>query len=186
MRHFRDRSDRGFVVPVAIGALVLFAIYGSFLMMASRGELNLTARRIKQERARLIAESAIEMARALVFQNEFQRRWYRQDKIGHKRYGWRGTMKGALGGGTFLVVGEDVTNSTKDFSVSDLASIKKLTYNRVDLFAEGRYEDCKVVVYKALFWHPEERVFEWDETPTNSVDPSTGTTLVRYDNFRQR
>ena len=183
MRARRFPATGGFVVPAAVSALILFAMYVGYLMYASRGELNLTARRIKQERARVVAESAVEAARALVFQNDFDNRWYKQQKVKAGRYGFTGEMKGTLGGGTFRVVAEDVTNTTEGLGSGDYGWIASLTYNRIDLFSEGWFDDTKVIVYRSLYWHPEQKVFAWD---VESVAQSDGTTKEMWTNIHVR
>jgi len=175
---------QGFFVPVVIGGLVLFGIYVSFLMFASSNELALTSKQIKQDRARVIAESAIELGRALIFQNDFERRWYKQEKLGAKRFGYKGSLSGTMGGGQFLLVGEDIANPATGAFQDWVATV---TYNRIDLFAEGRYDDYKVIVYRSLYWHPEQKVWKWgtQEKIVSHPDGSTTTESVWVD-FQMR
>ena len=61
-----------------------------------------------------------------------------------------------------------------------------MRHNRIDLFAEGRFEGAKVIVYRALFWHPEQKVWAWDVQKVESVAAGAVTTRDRWTNFRQR
>ena len=195
-------NRKGIFVPVVIAAILLFGMYVGTLMFASRGELHMLSKRIRQERARNIAESAIEIGRSLIFQNKPTERWFKQKPLGPKRFGYKGTMKGKLGGGSFLLVAEDVCDGSKmvneamsNFSpdpnksaaenqAAQYSWISAVTYKRMDLFAEGRYEDAKVIVHKRLYWFPPQKVFEWDEV--ESYDATTNTTGIKWTNIRQR
>lgn len=174
MRYPRKRAG-GFVVPLVVAALVLMGISVFMLLYAARGELGLIAKSIEQERARMIAESAIELSRAMIFQNDFAERWYRQEEFSGGRVGYKGSLEGELGGGTFMVVAEDVAN---DGSAMDVGTrVQSLTYNRIDLFAEGRFGETKVIVVKSLFWHPEQKVYAYSTEQGLRSDGTTGPIL---------
>jgi len=172
----RTTRNRGFIVPAVVAALVLFGLYASTLMLSSRGELGLLAKTIERERAQLIADSAIALGRSLIFQNDFDGRWYKQQVFGSSRIGFKGQMQGRFGDGTFTLVAEDVAN---DGSAMDVAErVQKLTYNRTDLFAEGRYGSTSVIVVKSLFWHPEQQCYGYTTTSAVRSDGTTGPVMT--------
>lgn len=170
------RRRKGFAVPAVVCALALFAMYAGMVMYYSKGELSLLNKTIKQERALMIAESAVEMGRALLFQNDFENRWYKQEEFGSERIGFKGRLEGKIGGGSFLLVAEDVANDGRD--IPPAKRIMELTYNRIDLFAEGRYGDTKVIVSRSLFWHPEQKCYGYTEESTTRSDGTTGPVLT--------
>ncbi len=180
----RGSLRRGMVIPMVIAALVLFGLYATTLLQSSKGEYRLTKKAIDRERAKLLAQAGIAHASALIYQNSFEERWYKQTQGPH---GWVGTLEATLGEGAdegyYRVVAEDVANEVpEDKRGGDAASkawrIENLTYSRIDLFAEGVFGESRVLLYEAVVLLPEENVYAFEK--------SEGATSVSYSNVRVR
>jgi len=110
--------------------------------------------------AKNIAESALSMASAAIFQNNFEGRWYKTTSTPNGKYGgYAGSYEGVYGGGKFKIVAEDVIIMDGQ-SIETKDALEEMTYNRIDLFAEGTYGNYKVVAYQALALMPEEKVYK--------------------------
>lgn len=168
---------------VLVGLVVVSLAFLAFqrLSVSSRHQVSWADDRA---RARYIAESALVMASAAIFQNDFEARWYKQTPKPNGKYnGFSGSFEGAYAGGTYRVVAEDIYKA-KPIKLSDTESgpdavtfltaaeveiraredhkvAAKLTYDRIDLFAEGTYGNYTVVAYQALALMPEEPVFKY-------------------------
>ena len=179
------RRREGIAIPLVVGAIFVFIIFASSLMFSSKEEYRLVKKSIYRERARYVALAGLAKATALIFQNDFERRWYKQDK---SKYGFTGKFTGSIGGGDFEVRAEDIVNGlSPDMTGGDAASRERrvtgLTYNRIDLFARGTYGDQSVIVYQALVLKPEEKVYAYDAVPVVYPNGAKGTA---YTNIRQR
>jgi len=178
-------ARRAIAIPLVVGAIFVFIIFASSLMFSSKEEYRLLQKNIYRERARYVALAGLAKATALVFQNDFEQRWYKQDK---SKYGFTGSFSGEVGGGKFVVRAEDVVNEmTSDMVGGDAVSrenrVTKLTYNRIDLFARGTYGDQSVIVYQAVVLKPEEKVYAYQAVPVTYSNGATGTA---YTNIQQR
>lgn len=176
---------KGLAIPLVVGGLIVFVIFASSLMFSSKEEYRLLQKSIYRERARQIALAGLAKATALIFQNDFESRWYKQSK---SKYGFTGSFSGEIGGGEYEVRAEDIVNEmssgmTGGDSVSRENRVTKLTYNRIDLFARGTYAKQSVIVYQAVVLKPEEKVYSYDETPVSYANGATGTT---YTNIKLR
>ena len=178
------RRRRGLIIPMVILALVVFGIYALTLIQSSQGEYRLTKKTINLSRAKMVARAGLAHASALIFQNEFTDRWYKQTPGPH---GYYGVLEGTIGvdpyEGTYKVVAEDIANELPADWVGDDPEAKAnrlegLKYNRIDLFAEGNYGGTRVVVYQAVMLYPEEKVYEYEKTELGGI--------VSYTNVRLR
>ena len=167
---------------VIIGVVVTLLVFVSFqrLSVSGRHRVSWSEDRI---RAKYIAESALNMAAAAIFQNDFEKRWYKKTSKPNGKYnGFSGCFEGEYGGGRFRVVAEDIYKATPIMMSDKFGSedsypfmsaaevainaqknhevAAKLTYNRIDLFAEGTYGNYTVVAYQALVLMPEEPVYK--------------------------
>lgn len=172
------------VVPLVVTALALFGLWATTLLQSSKGEYRLTKKAIDRERARLAAQAGLAHGAALIYQNPFTARWYKQQQGPH---GYYGVVEGTVGEGLELagyrVVAEDVANELEEdwkgaSPEAKAKRIENLTYNRIDLFSEGSYGDSKVILYQAVILHPEEKVYEADKSESGST--------VTYSNVRIR
>lgn len=142
------------LVAILVASVIALVVVAAF-QMQSTASLKQTAKTEKRIRARMIAESALSGAAAVIFQNPFENRWY---KDGRSAYGgFSGRTTGKYGGGTYEVVAEDVVKGNTDPANEE--ALAELTYNRIDLFSKGTYEGFSVVVYQALVLMPEEPVY---------------------------
>lgn len=172
---------RGIAIPLVILALVVFLSLAGTLLFTSKGEYRMVKKTEDRERARYIAESAIAIASSLIFQNDFEARWYRK-VVG--KYGFTHVIEGEFAGGTYRIRAEDVMNELTDAMKNDKeARIKTLTYKRVDLFARGVFGSESVVVYQALSLNPEEKVYAYD---TQTIDLGDSVTQAAYSNIHIR
>lgn len=169
------RRRAGLVIPVVILALVVFGIYALTLIRSSQGEYRLTKKTINLSRAKMVARAGLAHASALIFQNEFSDRWYKQTPGPH---GYYGVLEGTIGeppfDGTYKVVAEDIANELPEDWVGDEPEAKAkrldgLKYNRIDLFAEGHYGDTRVVVYQAVMLYPEEKVYQYEKSELGGI-----------------
>ncbi len=167
---------------VLCGLVVVALVFVAFqqLSVSGRHKVSWTEDRA---RAKYIAESALNMAAAAIFQNDFEQRWYKQSSKPNGKYnGFSGQFEGKYGGGTYKVVAEDIykvtpikmsekegsADSVTFMTAAEVANsvhnnhkvAAKLTYNRIDLFAEGTYGNYTVVAYQALALMPEEPVYK--------------------------
>lgn len=171
----------GFAIPLVILALVVFFVFAGTLLFTSKGEYRLVRKTEDRERARYIAESGMAMASALIFQNDFEDRWYRKS-VG--KYGYTHVVEGPFSGGTFRVRAEDIVNEMSDTMKNDKeVRVTKLTYKRIDLFARGTYGNESVVLYQALTMYPEEKVYGYD---TSTIDLGGGVSQTSYANIHIR
>jgi len=177
---------------VLLGLMVVAAAFVAFhqLSISSRHKVSWVEDRA---RAKYIAESALNMAAAAIFQNDFEKRWYKQTSQPNGKYnGFSGSCAGSYGGGTYRVVAEDIykarpvkmsdTEGSPDavtFMTAAEVEIKaredhkvaaKLTYDRIDLFAGGTYGNYTVVAYQALALMPEEPVFKYVDSHSMGGD----------------
>ena len=103
-----------------------------------------------------------------------------------------GSFEGNYGGGKFKVVAEDIYKvqpikmSEKEGSADSVTFMTapevanavqkdhkvaaKITYNRIDLFAEGTYGNYTVVAYQALALMPEEPVYKLVKSESMGAD----------------
>lgn len=180
-------------LPLVLVGLVIVALaFVAFqqLSVSSRHKVSWVEDRA---RAKYIAESALTMAAAAIFQNDFEARWYKQSSTPNGKYnGFSGSYTGSYAGGSFRVVAEDIykakpvkmrdTEGSPDavtFLTAAEVEIKarqdhevaaKLTYDRIDMFAEGTYGNYTVVAYQALALMPEEPVFKYVDAQSMGGD----------------
>ena len=157
---FTEYKRRGAVLPlILVGVLVMGVLFLAFhqLSKSSRHRMSWSFDRMV---AKNIAESALSMASAAIFQNDFENRWYKTASSPNGKYGgFQGSFEGQYGGGTFRVVAEDIIIMDGQ-SVDSKDALEEMTYNRIDLFAEGTYGNYKVVAYQVLALMPEEKVYK--------------------------
>lgn len=171
----------GFAIPLVILALMVFFVFAGTLLFTSKGEYRLVRKTEDRERARYIAESGLAMASALIFQNDFEDRWYRRS-VG--KYGYTHVIEGPFSGGTFRVRAEDIVNEMSETMKNDKeARVTKLTYKRIDLFARGTFGNESVVLYQALTMYPEEKVYGYD---TSTINLGDGVSQTSYANIHIR
>lgn len=180
-----ENSRSGLIIPLVILALVLFGLFAFTLIQSSQGEYRLTQKTVDLERAKMLARSGLAHASALIFQNPFEERWYKQNQGPH---GYFGVLEGKLGEGTpeegsYKVVAEDIANELPSgWEGSDSSAKAKrlegLKYNRIDLFSEGIFRDTRVILYQALVLYPEEKVYAYEK------ESSSG--MIFYRNVRVR
>lgn len=175
------RRRDGIAIPLVVLGLILFFVFAGMLLFTSKGEYRLVRKTEDRERARYIAEAGLAIAGSLVFQNDFENRWYRKT-VG--KYGYTHVIGGDFAGGTYRVRAEDVMNElTNELKNDKEKRINKLTYKRIDIFSRGSFGNESVVAYQALSLHPEERVYGFD---TSSIDLGDGVSQVAYSNIRIR
>lgn len=161
------RRRRGLVIPLVVLAILLFGIYALTLITSSQGEYRLTKKTANLARAKEVARAGLAHASALIFQNDFENRWYKMQQGPH---GFYGTLEGTVGSGAYLgtykVVAEDIANEMPaqwqgDEPEAKALRLEGLKYNRIDLFSEGTFGDTRVIVYQAVVLYPEERVYSF-------------------------
>ncbi len=166
-----SNARRGIAIPLVVLAIMVFMIFAGTLLFTSKGEYRLVKKTEDRERARYIAESAIAIASSLIFQNNFEDRWYRKT-IG--KYGYTHVIEGAFAGGTYRVRAEDVMNElTPEMKADNEKRILELRYKRVDLFARGAFGNEAVILHQALSLQPEEKVYGYTTTVLTSNDGMT-------------
>ena len=152
--------NSGAVLPlVLVGTVLIAVVFLAFhqLSQTSRHRMSWSYDRMV---AKNIAESALSMASAAIFQNNFEARWYKTTSSPNGKYGgYAGSYEGTYGGGHFKVVAEDIVIMDGQ-SVDSKQDLEEMTYNRIDLFAEGTYGNYKVVAYQVLALMPEEKVYK--------------------------
>ncbi len=174
-------NRRGIAIPLVMLALIVFFIFAGTLLFTSKGEYRLVRKTENRERARYIAESAMAVATSLIFQNDFEDRWYRKSK---GRYGYTHVIEGAFGGGDYRVRAEDMMNElTTELENDKEKRINEFTYRRIDLFARGTFAKERVVLYQAISLKPEEKVYGFTTTSINLGD---GVSQNTYSNIRLR
>lgn len=175
---------RGIVIPLVILALVLFGIFAITLIQSSQGEYRLTQKTVALERAKMVAQAGLAHASALIFQNPFEERWYKQHQGPN---GYFGVLEGSIGRdpyqGSYKVVAEDIANQLPgdwegDAPEAKAKRLEGLKYNRVDLFAEGNYAGTRVIVYQGIMLYPEEPVYAYEKEAIGGV--------IQYTNVRVR
>jgi len=182
---FRALRQRGIAIPMVVGALIIFGIFAWTLLFTSKEEYRLLQKTIYRERARLIAEAGLAKGSAMIFQNEFEQRWYKQVR---SKYGFTASFTGEISGGEYEVRAEDIINTLRpDMVGGDVVArqkrVSKLKYNRIDLFSRGTYGDQSVIVYQAVVLKPEEKVYSYD---TELVVMPDGSPATFYSNIIQR
>ena len=181
------------VLPLVLCGLVVVAlVFVAFqqLSVSGRHKVSWTEDRA---RAKYIAESALNMAAAAIFQNDFESRWYKSGSRPNGKYnGFSGSFEGSYGGGSYKVVAEDIykaqpvkmsdkegsADSVTFMTAAEVANAvqkdhkvaAKITYNRIDLFAEGTYGNYTVVAYQALALMPEEPVYKHVKSESMGAD----------------
>lgn len=156
---YRAKKSGAVLPMVLLGTVLIAVIFLAFhqLSQTSRHRMSWSYDRMV---AKNIAESALAMASAAIFQNDFETRWYKTTSSPNGKYGgFAGSYEGVYGGGNFKVVAEDVIIMDGQ-SVDSKQDLEEMTYNRIDLFAEGSYGNYKVVAYQALALMPEEKVYK--------------------------
>ncbi|MBI3891286.1 MAG: hypothetical protein HY303_07120 [Candidatus Wallbacteria bacterium] len=172
---------RGIAIPLVVLAIMIFMIFAGTLLFTSKGEYRLVKKTEDRERARYIAESAIAIASSLVFQNDFEDRWYRKT-IG--KYGYTHVIEGQFAGGSYRVRAEDIMNELTDDLKNDKEKrILDLKYKRIDLFARGVFGNEAVILYQALSLQPEEKVYGF---MTTVLDLGDGVSQTLYSNIHVR
>lgn len=163
------RGRRGIFLPlVLVGVVVVALLFIAFfkLSVSGRKKVSWNEDRLK---ARYVAEAALAAAAASIFQNDFEARWYKQGTTANGKYGgFCGESKGSYGGGSYRVVAEGVVR-TDGMKFDDRKSVEELTYDRIDLFAEGSYGSYTVVAYQALALMPEEKVYRVQGTGKDQI-----------------
>lgn len=176
-------ARRGIVIPLVVLALVLFGLFATTLLRSGQGEYRLASKTVERERAKLLAQAGISKAAALIYQNTFEDRWYKQVQGPH---GWVGTLEGLLGEGPdegyYKVVAEDVANELPPDWVGNSPEAKAkriegLTYNRIDLFAEGVFGNSRILLYQAIVLLPEEKVYAYDVNDDGVTKTFTNVTI---------
>ena len=128
---------KGIAIPLVVLALIVFSIFAGTLLFTSKGEYRLVKKTEDRERARYIAEAGMAVASSLIFQNDFEDRWYKKT-IG--KYGYTHSIAGEFSGGSYKVRAEDLMNELFDELKNDKEKrIQKLTYKRIDLFSRGTF-----------------------------------------------
>lgn len=164
--------------------MILLGLYVFSLARTSNDGYAQTKKTINHERAKMVAQSGLAHATALLFQNSFPERWYKQNP---GAYGFWGTLEGSVGAGsekgTYKVVGEDIANELPpewkgNAPDARAARLENLKYNRIDLFSEGVYQGTRVILYQSLILHPEEPVYSYDKTDAAG--------MVTYENVEVR
>jgi hypothetical protein len=165
-----SRRRGGFAIVIVLASLLFLFIIVFATFYYSSGEMNNLAKTINKIRAQYIAEAGAAVASAQIFNDGFDKRFYKNEIEGP--WGYVGHLAGDYGGGNYYVVCEDIANPMKDAK----KEFTGLTYNRIDLFSRGTYRDVSVVVYKALIIHPEEKVYTWKTRTITDEGPDKGKT----------
>lgn len=175
------KSKGGIAIPLVILALIVFFIFAGTLLFTSKGEYRLVKKTEDRERARYIAEAGMAVASSLIFQNDFEDRWYRKN-VG--KYGYTHAIAGDFAGGNYKVRAEDLMNELTDELRNDKEKrIQKFTYKRIDIFARGTFGSESVLLYQALSLNPEEKVYGFN---TQTIDLGDGVTQAAYSNIHIR
>lgn len=169
IRSGRATRRRGLFLPlVLVGVVVVAIIFLAFFQLSASGrrQVSWNEDRLK---ARYVAEAGLAAAAAAIFQNDFEARWYKKGSSPNGKYGgYSGECSGSYGGGKYRVVAEDVVRA-EGIDFKDRKSVEELTYDRVDLFAEGTYGSYTVVAYQALAFLPEEPVYRVQGTGADQI-----------------
>ncbi len=171
----------GIAIPLVVLAIMIFMIFAGTLLFTSKGEYRLVKKTEDRERARYIAEAAMAIASSLVFQNNFDDRWYRKTA---GKYGFTHVIEGPFGGGNYRVRAEDVMNElTTELKNDKEKRILELKYKRIDLFARGVFGSESVILYQALSLQPDEKVYGYN---TTVLDLGDGVSQTLYSNIHVR